>query len=81
MFSGQARVFQGSADRERGYLGDGCLPYLLVYDVAPLDENDPLNGYVWDLSKVPDVDSGLGSAVPKKGIALSELMKAANKKT
>jgi predicted component of viral defense system (DUF524 family) len=72
------RVFSRETLIETGYPGKGNQPYYLVFDVEPLAENDPLGGYIWDLSKVEGIDSRRGSAIPKKGIPLSALMKAAS---
>lgn len=74
------RVFSRETLVERGYPGEGTQPYYLVYDIAPLPENDPLMGYEWDLSKVDDIADGRGSPIPGKGIPLNVLMKAASPK-
>jgi predicted component of viral defense system (DUF524 family) len=74
------RVFSRETLLERGYPEEGSQPYYLVYDIMPLAKDDPLAGYVWDLSKVEEVAIGRGSPVPKRGIPLSQLMKAAKGK-
>jgi predicted component of viral defense system (DUF524 family) len=74
------RVFSRETLIERGYPGKGSQPYYLVYDIVPLAKEDPLAGYVWDLSKVNGVSDGRGSPVPKKGVPLAQLMKAAKKR-
>jgi len=71
------RVFSKETLLEKGYPGSASQPYYLVYDVKPLEADDPLATYDWDLSKVDAIGEGRNSAIPKKGIPLSELMKGA----
>jgi hypothetical protein len=66
---------------EKGYPGGGSQPYYLVYDVSPLNEDDPLAAYDWDLSEIDGVGDGRKSPVPEKGIPLSEFMKGAKPKS
>ena len=75
------RVFSKETLLEKGYPGSGSQLYYLVYDVKPLGVDDPLFAYDWDLSKVDGVGEGHQSALPKKGIPLSEFMKGARVKT
>ena len=74
------RVFSKEKLAELEYPGGASQLYYLVYDVKPLDGNDPLAGYDWDLSPIDGIDKGRGSPVPKKGIPLSEFMKGAKPK-
>ena len=75
------RVFSKEKLIEKGYPSDGHQSYYLVYDVKPLDENDPLSGYDWDLRQIDGIDDRRGSgAPPTKGIPLNELMKGAKPK-
>jgi len=71
------RVFSKETLVEEGYPGGASQPYYLVYDIKPLDEDDPLAGYGWDLRPIDGIDEGRGSPVPKKGIPLSKFMKGA----
>jgi len=75
------RVFSKETLLEEGYPGGASQPYYLVYDIKPLDEDDPLAGYDWDLRLIDGIDEGRGSPVPKKGIPLSKLMKGAMPKS
>jgi predicted component of viral defense system (DUF524 family) len=74
------RVFSKETLIEKGYPGTASQPYYLVYDVEPLDGDDPLAGYDWDLRPIDGIDEGRGSPVPRKGIPLSEFMKGAKPK-
>lgn len=71
------RVFSKEKLLELGYPGGAGQPYCLVYDVKPLDGDDPLAVYDWDLKLIDGIDDGHGSPVPKNGIALNEFMKGA----
>jgi hypothetical protein len=75
------RVFSRETLLDKGYPGTASQPYYLVYDVEPLDGDDPLAGYDWDLRPIDGIDEGRGSPVPKKGIPLSEVMKGAKPKS
>jgi predicted component of viral defense system (DUF524 family) len=75
------RVFSRETLAEKGYPGGGSQPYYLVYDVSPLNEDDPLAAYDWDLSKIDGIGDGRKSPVPEKGIPLSEFMKGAKPKS
>jgi predicted component of viral defense system (DUF524 family) len=75
------RVFARETLAEKGYPGGGSQPYYLVYDVSPLNEDDPLAAYDWDLSEIDGVGDGRKSPVPEKGIPLSEFMKGAKPKS
>jgi predicted component of viral defense system (DUF524 family) len=74
------RVFSKEKLIELGYPGGASQPYYLVYDVAPLNSDDPLAMYDWDLRPIDGIDEGRGSPVPKKGIPLCEFMKGARRK-
>ncbi|MCU0858696.1 MAG: DUF2357 domain-containing protein [Pontiellaceae bacterium] len=74
------RVFSKKTLIEKGYPGEGSQPYYLIYDVKPLNEDDPLVAYDWDLSKIDGIGEGRNSPVPEKGIPLSEFMKGAKRK-
>ena len=71
------RVFSREKLIAKNYPGEPSQPYYLVYDIAPLDADDPLAKYDWDLSKVEGIGEGRQSAVPKAGIPLNEFMKGA----
>jgi predicted component of viral defense system (DUF524 family) len=75
------RVFSKEKLLELGYPGGASQPYYLVYDVEPLDGDDPLSAYDWDLQPIDGIDDGRGSPVPKKGVPLSEFMKGAMPKS
>ena len=75
--SGGPRVFSNDRLLEMGYPGAAELPFYLVFAVKEVAAGDPLAHYDWDLRPIPGVDSGRGSALPKKGIPLSEFMKGA----
>ncbi|VGO22090.1 DUF2357 domain-containing protein [Pontiella sulfatireligans] len=74
------RVFSSETLLEKGYPKNGSQPYYLVYDVAPLDPDDPLFAYDWDLSKIEAIGEGHNSAIPEQGIPLSDLMVGARRK-
>jgi len=71
------RVFSKEKLVAKGYPGDPSQPYYLVYDIAPLDADDPLAQYDWDLTKIAKIGEGRQAAVPKAGIPLNEFMKGA----
>lgn len=73
------RVFSKEKLIENGYPGAASQPYYIVYDVKPLENDDQLNFYSWDLSKLDDIPTGRASAIPK-AIPFNEFMKAAQKK-
>jgi predicted component of viral defense system (DUF524 family) len=74
------RVFSRETLVEKEYPGGGSQPYYLVFNIRPLDEDDPLAAYDWDLSKIDGIGTGRNSPVPEKGILLSEVMKGATQK-
>ena len=59
------------------YPGRGSEPFYLVFDVAPLNDDDPLTKYDWDLRLIDGIESRRGSAIPDKGIPLNIFMKGA----
>jgi predicted component of viral defense system (DUF524 family) len=74
------RVFSKETLIEKGYSAEASQPYYLVFDVAPLDADDPLRSYDWDLSLVEGIADRRGSAIPKKGIPLHVFMKGAKRR-
>lgn len=74
------RVFSKESLVENGYPGGCSQPYYLVYDVESLSDNDPLRGYDWDLRLIDGIATGRATAIPKKGIPLTDLMKGAKPK-
>jgi predicted component of viral defense system (DUF524 family) len=75
------RVFSKEKLVELDYPGSASQAYYLVYDVEPLDSEDPLALYDWDLRPIDGIDEGRGSPVPRKGIPLSDFMKGARAKS
>jgi len=69
------RVFSAETLKERGYPHEPSRPFYLVYDIAPLDKNNPLRGYRWSLQHIPGWTTGRGSPLPF-GVYLTDLMAA-----
>jgi predicted component of viral defense system (DUF524 family) len=74
------RVFSSERLVEKGYRGNASQPYYLVFELKGLSEADPLSGYDWDLSKIGGIGEARASALPERGIPLSEFMKGAKPK-
>lgn len=68
------RVFSAEALVEKGYPGSASQPFYLVFEIRPLPPGDPLAAYDWDLTPVPGIGQHRASALPERGIPLSELM-------
>jgi len=71
------RVFSAESLVEKGYPGSAFQPFYLVFELKALSEADPLSGYDWDLSKIEGIGEARASALPERGIPLSEFMKGA----
>jgi len=75
------RVFSSETLQKAGYPGSCSHPYYLVFDIKPLDNNDILTKYNWDLRLIDGIGDGRQSAIPLKGILLSDFMKGAKNKS
>ena len=52
----------------------------MVYDIKQLDDSELLAKYDWDLKPIDGIGAGRQSAIPEKGIKLSEFMNGAKPK-